>query len=60
MALTSLLVVALWLAVIIGWFMNLYNFAMALLDSAPVTTLFIGQGIGIIVAPLGAILGWLV
>lgn len=41
---------------VIGWIMNIIKIVGAIAD--PVTAMFILRCVGIIVAPLGAILGW--
>lgn len=51
-------IIVLWLAVIGGWIANIYKFAVLIFQSAPIDTLFIGRGVGILFAPLGAILGY--
>jgi hypothetical protein len=50
--------IALWLASIVGWLMNLWDVVVGFVHSTPMTTLFIGRLIGLVVAPLGAILGY--
>ncbi len=48
---------ALWLALIIGWIMNIVQVVQ--LASEPFSTLLAVKLVGILVAPLGAILGWI-
>lgn len=45
------------IALIAGWTMNLFAFVGMLGDNT-VTVMLVGRGIGIFVAPIGAILGW--
>mgnify|MGYP003443260006 FL=1 len=52
----ELLVVALVLAGVVGWFMNIFDIVAAVSD--PITAMFILRCVGIFVAPLGAILGY--
>ena len=52
----GLLVVALVLAGVVGWFMNIFDIVAAVSD--PITAMFILRCVGIFVAPLGAILGY--
>jgi hypothetical protein len=46
------------LACAYGWAVNLWAVVQAVLTDAPITTLFIARAAGILVAPLGIILGW--
>lgn len=41
-----------------GWCMNLVAVGRLVIDSAPVTTMFIGRAVGVFFAPLGAVLGY--
>lgn len=43
----------------IGWIINLITVANLIIASAPVTALVLGRMLGVFVAPLGAVLGWL-
>lgn len=52
----TLTVIAIWILACIGWAMNLVKAVGALGD--PITGLFVFRWVGIIVAPLGAILGY--
>lgn len=52
-----LLALSLFLVAVAGWMMNLVKFIGSLGD--PLTTMFFGRVVGIFVAPLGAILGYL-
>lgn len=45
-----------WAAAIIGWCMNIWKIAMAL--NEPITGLFVFRCIGVVAAPIGAILGY--
>ena len=56
-ALTELIVVIVWLAAAGGWIANIVKVVSAI--SEPVTGMFIARCIGVIVAPLGAVLGYL-
>lgn len=49
--------ISLFFAAVAGWMMNLVKFIGSLGD--PLTTMFFGRVVGIFVAPLGAILGYL-
>lgn len=50
-------IVLLWLAAIIGWIMNIIK--LVWIASDPITGVFIFRIVGVVVAPLGAILGYL-
>lgn len=52
----ELLAVALVLAGVVGWVMNISDIVAAVSD--PITAMFILRCVGIFVAPLGAILGY--
>jgi hypothetical protein len=41
-----------------GWIANLVKTVGLFIHSDPITTMFIGRIVGVIVAPLGAILGY--
>ena len=58
--LIGLLIVLLWVAFIAGYVLNIVNIVNNLSTDVGVTTMFIFQCVGLIVAPLGSILGWLV
>ena len=58
--LIGLLIVLLWVAFIAGYVLNIVNIVNNLSTDVGVTTMFIFQCIGLIIAPLGSILGWLV
>ena len=50
-----------WAAIIagvIGYAMNLFSLVHLVIASAPVTTMFIGRAVGVLVFPLGAFLGY--
>jgi hypothetical protein len=53
----GLFVIALWLAAAVGWIMNIYKIVMTMGD--PLTGLFIFRCIGVLAAPIGAVLGYL-
>lgn len=44
------------LAAVAGWIMNLYKIVHEVAD--PLTGLFIVRCIGVVMAPVGAVLGW--
>ena len=53
-------IVLFWLAAVIGWVVNLVQLANMLPDKfSDIATLAVLKLIGVFVAPLGAILGWL-
>lgn len=52
-------VIALWLAGVIGWVMNLMQIVALATSVAPVTTMFIIKCVGVLIAPVGAFLGWI-
>ena len=58
--LIGLLIVLLWIAFVAGYVLNIVNIVSNLSTDVGVTNMFIFQCIGIIIAPLGSILGWLV
>ena len=58
--LIGLLIVLLWVAFIAGYVLNIVNIVNNLSTDVEVTNMFIFQCIGIIIAPLGSILGWFV
>lgn len=58
-SLIGLLIVLLWIAFVAGYVLNIFNIINNL-STDEVTNMFIFQCIGIIIAPLGSILGWLV
>ncbi len=59
-SLIGLLIVLLWIAFVTGYVLNIVNIINNLSTDVEVTNMFIFQCIGIIIAPLGSILGWLV
>lgn len=59
-SLIGVLIVLLWLAFAIGYVLNIVNIVSNLSTDVGVTTMFIFQCVGLIVAPLGSVLGWLV
>ena len=52
-------VLAIWLACIVGWIMNLMQIVALATSVAPITTMFIVKCVGVLIAPVGAILGWI-
>jgi len=52
----GLIFIALWLAVIVGWIMNIVSIVHAV--NLPITGMFILRCIGIFVFPVGGILGY--
>ena len=58
-SLIGLLIVLLWIAFVTGYVLNIVNIINNL-STDEVTNMFIFQCIGIIIAPLGSILGWFV
>ncbi len=58
--LIGLLIVLLWVAFIAGYVLNIVNIVNNLSTDVEVTIMFIFQCIGLIIAPLGSILGWFV
>ena len=58
-SLIGLLIVLLWIAFVAGYVLNIFNIINNL-STDEVTNMFIFQCIGIIIAPLGSILGWFV
>ena len=57
--LIGLSIVLLWIAFVAGYVLNIVNIINNL-STDEVTNMFIFQCIGIIIAPLGSILGWFV
>ena len=53
----AILILVFWLAVVVGWIINLVSVITLASAGAPVTTLFILKALGIFAFPLGAILG---
>ncbi len=51
-----LTLVGLWLAAIVGWFMN--SWAIVFSVGGPLNAMFVARCVGAFVAPLGAILGY--
>jgi hypothetical protein len=52
----SLAIIALFIAAVIGWIMNIMTIAGS--EFTPITGLLVLRVVGIFVAPLGAVLGW--
>ena len=59
-SLIGLLIVLLWIAFVAGYVLNIVNIVNNLSTNDEVTNMLIFQCIGIIIVPLGSILGWLV
>jgi hypothetical protein len=53
----ELFVILLWLAAVIGWIINVFRIIGGLND--PINGMFIFRIVGVFVAPLGAILGYI-
>jgi hypothetical protein len=53
----SLVIIGLWLAAVAGWVMNIITIAHS--SFTPLEGLLVLRIVGIFVAPLGAILGWI-
>ena len=58
--LVGISIVLLWVTFVAGYVLNIVNIINNLSTDDEVTNMFIFQCIGIIIAPLGSILGWLV
>jgi hypothetical protein len=56
MQIAGLIFIAIWLAAIVGWVMNIVTIFHTATD--PVTGIFIFRCVGVVVAPVGAILGY--
>lgn len=54
----ALSILAIALAAIIGWIMNLVAVVHLFIADAPLSSLFIGRLVGVPVGIIGAILGW--
>lgn len=50
-------IIGVWITAVIGWIINLIDVVQLAIANSPLTTLFVAKIIGIVVAPLGAILG---
>lgn len=57
-SLVAYIVLVLWLVGCIGWVMNILNIIAHI--SEPITMMLVLQCIGVVVAPLGAVLGWVI
>ena len=57
--LAGLFVIALWVVGVIGWCWNIVKIVHIARQDKPVTTMFVVRCIGIPVAPLGAVLGYI-
>ena len=51
-----LAIIGLWLAAIVGWFMNIWAIVGSV--GGPLNAMFVARCVGAFVAPLGAILGY--
>lgn len=49
---------AIWLSALFGWVLNVFAAVTLIIHSAPISPLFLGRLLGIVVPPLGAVLGW--
>lgn len=58
--LAGIVIVLLWIAFIAGYVLNIINIVSNLSTDVAVTTMFVFQCIGVLIAPLGSILGWVV
>ena len=58
--LVGISIVLLWVTFVAGYVLNIVNIINNLSTDDEVTNMFIFQCIGIIIAPLGSILSWLV
>lgn len=54
---SGLFILGVWLALIIGWIINLVEVINMAVASVSVTTMFVIKVVGIFVAPLGSVLG---
>lgn len=54
---TSLFIIVIWLVAIGGWIANIVKIVDALSD--PITGMFVFRCVGVVMAPLGAVLGYL-
>ena len=54
----ALAIVVIWAMALIGWAINLVEAVTLIIHSAPFTTLLVVRVVGVVVAPIGAILGW--
>ena len=52
-----IIVAGIWLAGIVGWVMNIVTIAQSSFD--PITGMLVLRCIGVVLAPLGAVLGYL-
>lgn len=49
--------IAVWILGVIGWIMNIVQIVKTI--DAPITGMFILKCVGVLAAPLGAVLGWI-
>jgi hypothetical protein len=56
-AIASLVIIGLWIALITGWVMNIITIANS--SFTPLEGFLVLRVVGIFVAPLGAVLGWI-
>ena len=56
----SLAIVLVWVAVVIGWSMNIYSIVVVLWVDGPITItgMLVLRIVGIFLAPIGAVLGY--
>lgn len=57
-SLVAMIYIAFWLAVLVGWGLNISNILSAI--NLPLTKMFVLQVVGVFFFPLGAILGYAV
>ncbi len=50
--------IAFWLAMLAGWIMNIFNLCALAAAQEPLTTKFVLMIVGVVVAPLGGVLGY--
>lgn len=55
----SITMIIMWIAAVIGWLVNLVEGIKALISLPDITTLGMVHVVGIFLAPLGSIMGWL-
>ena len=52
----GLILIVVWLVLVVGWIMNIVEIVATIAD--PITGMFILRCVGIVVAPLGGVLGY--
>ena len=58
MPVLGLIIFVTWIAGIVGWVMNIMNIIEVI--DLEITGVFVIQCIGVVVAPLGAVMGWII